>query len=100
MKEPFSLTPGRVVQSLQGRDRGGFFLIVGQAGEDVLLLADGRRHRLSAPKKKKCKHVKAKPVQLDLSALRAEGGPLQDSDIRNALETHGFAVKRSLCKED
>ena len=33
------------------------------------------------------------------SELRPEGGPLQDSDLRRALEQNGFAEKRSLCKE-
>ena len=99
MKEPFSLEPGRVVESIQGRDRGGFFLILENRGDGIVMLADGWTHRLDAPKKKKVKHVKAKPVRLNLSTLRAEGGPLQDSDLRKALEANGFAVKRSLCKE-
>ena len=28
MKEPFTFEPGRVVESIQGRDKGNFFLVL------------------------------------------------------------------------
>ena len=99
MKEPFTFEPGRVVQSVQGRDKGHFFLILEAAG-DIVRIADGLYHRLENPKKKKTKHLRAKPVLLDLKALRPEGGALQDSDLRRALEANGFAEERSLRKGD
>ena len=100
MKEPFAFEPGRVVESIQGRDKGGFFLILENAGDGVVMIADGTRHRLEHPKKKKTKHLRAKPVLLDLKALRPEGGALQNSDLRRALEENGFADKRSLREGD
>ena len=99
MKEPFTFEPGRVVESIQGRDRGGFFLVLENAGDGIVTIADGSRHRLAHPKKKKTKHLRAKPVLLDLERLRPEGGKLQDSDLRRALEANGFAEERSLHKE-
>ena len=99
MKDPFTFEPGRVVESIQGRDRGGFFLILENAGDGIVTIADGSRHRLAHPKKKKTKHRRAKPVLLDLERLRPEGGKLQDSDLRRALEANGFAEERSLHKE-
>ena len=99
MKEPFTFEPGRVVESVQGRDKGYFFLVL-EAKEGIVIIADGRRHRLENPKKKKTKHLRAKPVLLDLKALRPEGGALQDSDLRRALEANGFAEERSLRKGD
>lgn len=99
MKEPFSLEPGRIVQSLQGRDRGEYFVILENLGDGFVLLSDGQTHKLSRPKLKKIKHVRAKPVLLNLSTLRPEGGGLQDSDLRKALVSEGFAEKRSLCRE-
>ena len=98
MKEPFAFEPGRVVESIQGRDKGHFFLVLEAAG-DIVMIADGRHHKLENPKKKKTKHLRAKPVLLDLRTLRPEGGALQDSDLRRALEANGFAEERSLCKE-
>ena len=99
MKDPFTFEPGRVVESIQGRDRGGFFLVLEDAGDGIVTIADGSRHRLAHPKKKKTKHLRAKPVLLDLERLRPEGGKLQDSDLRRALEANGFAEERSLHKE-
>ena len=98
MKEPFTFEPGRVVESIQGRDKGNFSLVMEATG-DIVMIADGSRHKLENPKKKNYLHVKAKPVQLELNALRKEGGPLQNSDLRRALQENGFAENRSLCKE-
>ena len=99
MKEPFTFEPGRVVESIQGRDKGNFSLVMEAAG-DIVMIADGRCHKLENPKKKKTKHLRAKPVLLDLKALRPEGGALQNSDLRRALEANGFAEERSLRKGD
>ena len=99
MKEPFTFEPGRVVESIQGRDKGYFFLVL-EAKDGIATIADGLRHRLENPKKKKTKHLRAKPVLLDLKALRPEGGALQDSDLRRALEENGFAEERSLREGD
>ena len=99
MKEPFSFERGRVVESTQGRDRGKTFLVLEQCGKDLVLIADGMSHKLSNPKKKKTKHLRAKPVLIDWESLRPEGGAVQDSDLRRALEKNGFTAERSLCKE-
>ena len=99
MKEPLSFEEGRVVESLQGRDRGRSFIVIERMSADYVLLADGLTHRLSAPKKKKIKHLHAKPVLIDLKTIRPEGGKLQDSDLSRALERNGFEVGHSLCKE-
>ena len=98
MKEPFTFEPGRVVESVQGRDKGYFFLVL-EAAEGVVKIADGKRHKLDNPKKKKTKHLRAKPVLVNWDTIRPEGGKVQDSDLRRALEENGFAVERSLCKE-
>ena len=71
-----------------------------EAAEGTVTVADGKHRRLENPKKKKTKHLRAKPVLLDLRALRPEGGKLQDSDLRRALEANGFADKHSLREED
>ena len=100
MKEPFTFEPGRVVESTQGRDKGYFFLVLEDAAGDIVMIADGLHHKLENPKKKKTKHLRAKPVLLDLKALRPEGGALQNSDLRRALEANGFAEERSLREGD
>ncbi len=100
MKDPFPLERGRVVISTQGRDKGRAFIILENEGNGHVRLADGRSRRLEKPKKKKTIHVRAKPLKLDLETLRKEGGKLQNSDLRRALEENGFAPDCPLCKED
>ena len=99
MKEPFAFEPGRVVQSIQGRDRGRFFLVMEHLGGDMFSVADGLTHPLEHPKKKKTRHLHAKPIVVNLETIRPEGGKVQNSDLKRALEQNGFAVERSLCKE-
>ena len=99
MKEPLSFEPGRVVQSLQGRDKGRYFLVLEELGGGRVTVADGRAHPLNRQKKKKTRHLHAKPIVVNLKTVRPEGGRIQDSDLRRALEMNGFAVDRSLCKE-
>lgn len=99
MKEPFSFDRGRVALSIQGRDRGRYFIVLENLGNGYVTLADGDTRRLAKPKKKKTMHLRAKPLLLDLSSLRPEGGPLQDSDLRKALRENGFAEERSLSRE-
>ena len=98
MKEPFSFEAGRVVQSTQGRDRGKYFLVLGAGEKDLVLISDGRYHPLENPKKKKMKHLRAESVLVNLETIRPEGGPVQNSDLRKALESRGFPVEHSLCK--
>ncbi|MBR2823916.1 MAG: KOW domain-containing RNA-binding protein [Clostridia bacterium] len=99
MKRPLSLERGRIVISTQGRDKGRAFLILDRIGEDTVTVADGLVHRLERPKKKKTKHLHVKPIMVNWDEIRPEGGLVQDSDLRRALEANGFTVKRSLCKE-
>jgi len=99
MKEPFSFESGRVVRSTQGRDRGRFFLVIENLGDGRVTVADGITHRLANPKKKNIRHLHAKPNVVNWDTIRPEGGKVQDSDLRRALEACGFAVDHSLCEE-
>ena len=49
---------GQIVRAKAGRDQGGVFCVVGEDPvRRLLLLADGKRRRLSRPKGKKEKHL-------------------------------------------
>ena len=99
MKEPLSFEKGRIVISTQGRDRGRPFLVLDNLGQDMVTLVDGLVHPLERPKKKKTRHLHAKPIMVNWDEIRPEGGKIQNSDIRRTLAENGFAVERSLCKE-
>ena len=94
-----ALEPGRVVLSKEGRDRGRYFIVLEVPDEAHVIMADGLSHKLQHPKKKNVKHVRPKPVKLDLTQP-FPSGHLLDSDLRTFLENHGFGLKRPLCKED
>lgn len=47
---------GELVRAEAGRDRGGYFLVVGRK-EGYLWLCDGKRRRVNQPKRKKEKHT-------------------------------------------
>ena len=78
---------GRVVVSTRGHDRDRRFLVVGLVDERYVLLADGDTRKMSHPKKKQVKHLRAEPVVAAeaLAAVQA-GAQTADSDIRKALK--------------
>ena len=47
---------GWIVRAKAGRDKDGSFCVIGRSGE-YLLLADGKRRRVSRPKRKNGVHV-------------------------------------------
>jgi len=48
---------GQIVKSIQGRDKGRNFVVIGEYDKDHILIADGKLRKISKPKKKKRKHV-------------------------------------------
>ena len=71
------LRRGDLVCSLAGHDKGRLFCVL-EAGEDFLLLANGKQRRVEAPKRKRRKHVRSAgawdhPVFLRLRAGESVG---------------------------
>lgn len=60
------VTEGCVVFSAAGHDAGGFYAVV-KACEGFVWLADGRRRKLEAPKRKSVKHIRKTNTTLELS---------------------------------
>ena len=82
---------GWIVQANAGRDKDGIFCVVGVDQEGhMLLLADGKRRRLSRPKRKKLGHVSCLTDQLHMyghpvvHSLK-QGEPVSDRALRRAL---------------
>ena len=75
----------QIVRSLSGHDRGELFCVMDTDGER-LLLADGKRRRVSSPKRKNVKHVTAVGdcEHPTLEKVRA-GQPVGDRELRAAL---------------
>ena len=82
---------GQIVRADAGRDKGGIFCVVGVDHEKTrLLLADGRRRKVSRPKAKKLGHVWRLTDQLHMyghpvvHSLK-QGEPVSDRALRRAL---------------
>ena len=80
-----------IVRADAGRDRDGIFCVVGVDQEQVrLLLADGKRRKVSRPKRKKLGHVTCltdSRRQFDHPAIQKlkQGEALSDKELRRAL---------------
>ncbi len=90
---------GWIVRADAGRDKGSIFCVVGVDHEKTrLLLADGRRRKVSRPKPKKLGHVTALTDHLhmyDHPVVRGlqQGEPVSDRALRRALA----AFKEGTC---
>ena len=81
---------GQIVQATAGRDKGGVFCVVGMDHrQERLLLADGKRRKVSRPKAKKLGHIRqlagarqvAQAAKLRGDKLKAENDALKSQPI-------------------
>jgi len=88
MRDELSPEIAEVVISLNGRDAGKSFMIVG-TDDEYSLLADGKGRRLEKPKRKKNKHIKREGNLNDLIAAKLVAGEkVTNNDIRRALAAY------------
>jgi len=74
-----------VVISINGRDKGKRFLIIG-AEDGYSLLSDGKTRRLEKPKRKKNKHIQPDgAIKTHIAEKLKTGEKVTNSDIRRAL---------------
>lgn len=76
---------GRVALSVAGRDKGKYFIICGVLDEKFVLIADGRFHKLGAPKKKNIRHLKLLKETILTDKLK-NGVKIFDSEVYKALK--------------
>lgn len=82
---------GWIVRATAGRDKDGIFCVMGvEEDSQRLLLADGKRRKVTKPKRKKLGHVMALTDHLhpyDHPVVRRlrQGEAVSNNDIRRAL---------------
>ena len=76
------MTPGQIVFSKRGRDKGRAMIVIAVDGEYAYLV-DGKYRPLEKPKKKKAKHIQVTKDVVNL--VPPCGRALQDADIRKYL---------------
>ena len=90
--ERLSFEPGRVVLSTQGRDAGRYFIVLQVIDDQFVLMADGLTRKLDHLKKKKIKHLRPKPILVNVDGATLPNKHLQDSDLRKALAAAGLEI--------
>lgn len=91
MMTPFPMEIGRIVYSRAGRDAGSHYIIVAQLDDTYVAIANGCLRKADNPKKKKIKHLTARPKEaLAIKEALLAGRKILDSDIRKALEAAGY----------
>ncbi len=90
--DSLTMIPGRVVLSTQGRDEGRYFIVLEVIDENFVLMADGLTRKIDHPKKKKVKHLRPKPIVVNVDGSTLPNKHLQDSDLRTALAAHGLEI--------
>ena len=100
MMERLTMIPGRVVLSIQGRDEGRYFVVLEVIDEQFVLMADGLTRKLDHPKKKKIKHLRPKPIVVNVDGSTLPNKHLQDSDLRSALAAHGLEISNPSADAD
>ncbi len=94
MMDKLTMCPGRVVYSTQGRDAGRYFVVLTVVDEQFVMMADGLTRKIDHPKKKKVKHLRMKPMVVNVDGAALPNKHLQDSDIRTALAAHGLEIDK------
>ena len=87
-----TMIPGRVVLSTQGRDEGRYFIVLEVIDENFVLMADGLTRKIDHPKKKKIKHLRPKPILVNVDGSALPNKHLQDSDLRRYLNENGLEI--------
>ena len=87
----FPMEVGRVVLSRAGRDQGHVFVIVDVIDENYVAIANGCQRKVDNPKKKKIKHLVAKPELLEEIREKIFAKKrIFDSEVRNNLDAIGY----------
>ena len=87
----FPMEVGRVVLSRAGRDQGHVFVIVDVIDDDYVAIANGCQRKVDNPKKKKIKHLVAKPELLEEIREKIFAKKrIFDSEVRNKLDAIGY----------
>ena len=96
----FPMEIGRVVYSRAGRDAGSHYVVVGMIDDAYVAIANGCLRKVSNPKKKRIKHLTARPACIqDIAEKLRAGVPVQDAEVRKGLAAAGYAEELPPRKE-
>lgn len=77
---------GTICYSKAGRDCKRYYIICGIVNERFVLIADGKYHKLSKPKKKNICHLRVTEYKLDVIAQKiSDNVKIYDAELNRAL---------------
>lgn len=86
LDERMDINVGDIVYSLKGHDSGSYYLVVGIANDNFVLIADGDNRRLDKPKLKNVKHLKPIGERLEVIAQKlVDNKQVYDNELKRAL---------------
>ena len=87
----FPFEVGRVVFSRAGRDQGHYFVVMEVIDEEYVTVANGCQRKVDNPKRKKIKHLVAKPeIIVEIRDKISAKKRIFESEVRNKLDAIGY----------
>ncbi len=81
-----NIAPASLVKVTAGRDKDKYFAVISIIDNNYLYICDGRRRKVSTPKKKKIKHLENLNYSLNLIKEKLErGNEISNSDIKKSI---------------
>jgi len=97
--ESETITLGQIVHSKAGRDKDKYFIVVGIASNEYVLIADGDIRKIDKPKKKKVKHIAIHNIiAYDIKDKFEANVKVSNSELKNSLKSFDL-VNQSNCEE-
>ena len=82
---------GGICQSIQGRDKGRYYLIREIYSDSSVGVVDGNFRKLASPKKKNLKHIRLLPENAETIAEKfADGRQVFDTEVFSALKSYNY----------
>lgn len=82
---------GGICQSLQGRDKGRYYIISKVNADGTVAVVDGNFKKLNCPKRKNLKHLHLLPETAEsIGNKLLSGDKVFDSEIYSALKSYNY----------
>ncbi len=92
---------GGICQSLQGRDKGRYYIIKIINPDGSVGVVDGNFKKLAEPKKKNLKHLRLLPVTAESIAKKfADGSKVFDTEVYSALKSYNYPQEQADAEDD
>ena len=91
---------GGICQSLQGRDKGRYYIIRIAYPDGAIGVVDGNFKKLAAPKKKTLKHLRLLPEKAEsIAAKLTDGRQVFDTEVYSALKSYNYPQREQTVED-